>query len=210
MPNLLAGFHGTIQGVPDEFVHTLAVTWPGDEQSAAATQLATAFETAFAMLPDDSWAPAISGAVTYTHVTVAEILNLSTGELAAASRANLTAGMAGTGPRQPPAQVACAVSLTAGVYANGTPVKGRFYLPLPTIDATTGLMSATTQGQVLDGTIALFDEMNGTSSFVPCVWSRKLAELQPVTMVRAGRVPDTIRSRRNNTAEEYIQSAWPD
>lgn len=209
MANLLCGFHGTIKGVPDEFTHTLAVTWPGDDVVVAAQQLATAFETAFADLPDDSWAPAVSGGATWTHVTAAEILSLTAGTLSAAGRANLTAGMAGTGARQPPSQVALAVSLRGGTYPNGTPIRGRFYLPLPLVDATNGLLASAAQAWALNGTIRLFNEMNDVYTFVPCVWSRKAGSLSPVEEVRVGIVCDTIRSRRNNTAESYSTATWP-
>jgi hypothetical protein len=100
--------------------------------------------------------------------------------------------------------MAVAVSLTAGVRANGTPRKGRFYLPTfgGGINPTTGLMEQTITDRVVDLVVDYVEALRG-AGLDPGVWSRTEATFATLTMIRVGNKPDTIRTRRNAEPEEY-------
>ena len=209
---MLVAFRGTIDNVDDIFSHSLAVD---------------SFESDPVVVADtirDMWVDVVTGTngiegglsqtVTYTEVTAAEILDLNLGTLAAAYHSEFATPPEGAGAPGP-AQVSMCVSLTAGTRPNGTPIKGRFYLPTAAsgITSTDGLFAqgatqgyATRLGQFLD-------DLNA-AGFVPCVWSRALGILSTVGVggdassgLRIGRTPDTIRTRRNSLPEEYLTPA---
>jgi hypothetical protein len=118
----------------------------------------------------------------------------------------------------PPAQVAFAVSLDTPI-KRGRAARGRFYLPLPggQVDptgATTGYPGCFT-GQYQAGVAnAAAQFLNEVNAAVPGYAVGVTSDIgtgtyQVVTKVRAGRVPDTIRSRRNKMVEAYYTSATP-
>ena len=152
--------------------------------------------------------PYIPTGVRYVEATCAEIMNLTTGKLKAAAHSVWPTPMAGTSSVQSlPLQIAVAVSLWAGVRDNGSRVKGRFFLPPFHTNAVNsdGTMTGTSQQRTLD-VCDLFLAMLITDGHTPCVWSRSIGALQPVTLVRVGSQFDTIRSRRNAGVETYVSS----
>lgn len=143
---------------------------------------------------------------TYTDVAVAEILDLATGAVSAAFHHSFVPPLAGTNlTSMLPTQLAVAVSWRAGKRANGTPLKGRMYLPGPALDAVDTVNGhlktayQTTLGQGLQGFVqGMLQRGHGVS-----VWSRKEARIAQVEEVRMGNQIDTIRSRRNSIDETY-------
>lgn len=203
MANYLAGYHGTIKDHADEFVHTMALVAGAGDQGTLAEDVADAFTAFYNDGSNATWRTQQSNAITYTHVTVAEILDLTAGTLAAANRVSLPAGLIGGLTTVPPSQVACAVSTRGGTYANGTPVRGRYYLPLIVPSVTSGLFLAPGALTIAQAALQLHQDLIAGAGASPAVWSRKLGSLSTIEEYRVGTVPDTIRSRRNNTAETY-------
>lgn len=204
MAPMLTAIHGTIADVPDIFVFTMAVDDGDQGQAATAAAQVNAFTTALTVGAPDSLQARIGNNFTFTHATAAEILSLSLGTLAAASRADFDPAITGTSINNPPAQVSCCVSWTGGNYANGTPIRGRSYLPGVQTATDTGLYASTTQATVANAIGQWVTQLNDFGLVVPSVWSRKLAALSPISAARVGRIPDTIRSRRNGGAENYV------
>ena len=202
MPQFLISHSGTIAGVEDMFTHTLVVNGAGDEQTVAeaarAAWLATAWSGPSALRGNTS------STVAYTQISAAQILSLSEGTLSAAHHALITPPLPATGSGEMPAQVAACVSLTAGQRPNGTPLKGRFYLPPPdgaNIDDD-GLFPTSYRNLVADQIVAYLADLTA-AGLDAGVWSRSLAQFNTLTAVRVGNKPDTIRTRRNAEPEEY-------
>jgi len=208
----LVTYKGTFPSMGEEFQHTLAVDEPAleggtpftsDQASVAdfaRDSLVSAFNTLLSTHLSSSWV--------YTGVAVAQVLDLSLGTLSAATRRDVTPVLTGTsGDRPLPPQCAVRVSLKAGTYANGTPIRGGFYLPGPP-----GGLGGGTDGRMIDShrdAFAAFAaqlvgdfnaELEGTT---PVVWSRKQASTSAVTELRVGKAVDTIRSRRGKVPEDY-------
>lgn len=173
----------------------------------AAQWAKTGFETAY---EGSAWQDLVPAGQKYTEVSAAQVLNLSTGTLTAAFHEPMTADLIGdatTGVALP-LQCAVAVTLVAGTRPNGTPLRGRFYLPAPqgTVAAysSAGQLTTTAQTACLDFVEALLNELTSTVAFrAPQVWSRSLATTQTIEEIRVGRIVDTIRSRRNALDESY-------
>lgn len=127
------------------------------------------------------------------------------------------AGGGAAGPLHPP-QVALAVSLYSARAA--TVGRGRFYLPLPSmeVDASTlGVATADQQG-VVNSTLAMLNAVGaalGGSDSRVCVASGGSVKhalppaCYPVTRIRVGAALDTIRSRRGKVSEAYVEHALP-
>lgn len=143
--------------------------------------------------------------VTYTEATAAEILNLFEGTLAAAQHSPFSPTRPGTGTGEMlPSQTAVAVTLVAGLRANGTPMRGRFYIPAPTEAATdaNGMLQLAFQQRVADY-MGQFITGLQAKQHTPCVWSRTEGRLATVDSIRVGNKFDTVRRRRNNLPETY-------
>lgn len=210
MPLYQVALHGTLASIAEIFTHTLAINSTAPAEGLA-LEVLTEFEEAFT---DASigWQAATSNTVTYTHATAAEILTLTDPNpaLAAASRANATTPFSGSGASQIP-QAALAVTLVAGTYPNGTPLRGRYYLPVPStsqLQTGSGLLTTAAQTLFLEGQSNFLDRLSSLGH-TPCVWSRKLGSLQIVDTVSVGNRVDTIRSRRNAGLEDYSSLPVP-
>lgn len=203
MPNLLLNYMGELEA-GEIFIHSLAVDSGLVGQEAAAALAGGAMTDAQGTNP---LGISISSDVTYSSCSAAEILDLSSGTLAAANHyeflSNEFSG-SGTGGAY---QVAMAISLTAGVRPNGTPLRGRFYMPvIGTSAQNSGNFTGAMITEVGDFVSDWFDNLV-TQGLQPSVWSRALGALQPVTAVRIGDTIDTIRSRRNSLPENY-ETVW--
>lgn len=208
MPNYLLVHSGVYVGTDEIFVHTLSVNSPETDAGAVAVDAAAAI--------NDTWeasaatlATQFADAVSYTDVSAAEILDLANGDLAAAQHVPITAAfMEGTGPAGA-YQLSPVVSLIAGTRPNGTPLRGRFYLPTPAGTSYTdlGRFTTTFTDRVAAWVGAWFDALVA-AQMTPSVWSRVLATLQPVTTADVGDVPDVMTSRRNKINEQRTD-AWP-
>lgn len=205
MPNYLCTLRGTI--VPNTlgeiFSHSLAIVSASDA-TVVATEVRDAWQAQWV-----AEVPPLSGdfptSVTYTEATAAEILNPITGVLAAAQHVPFSPQRPGTAVGEMlPSQTAVAVSLTAGLRANGTPMKGRFYLPPPTEAATdaNGMLLLAFQQRVADY-MGQFISTLQASTHTPCVWSRTEGRLSSIDSIRVGNKFDTIRRRRNHFPETY-------
>jgi len=208
MTNYLTTVRGTINTavLKEIFVFTI----PGVATSDSNT-VATAVKNALAT----TWAGAntISGvtstSVVYTEVTAAEILDMHLGKLKAASHVAFSPTLTGSTNTLLPSQCSIAVSTAGGAKPNGTPYRGRFYLPGPSQNVTTaatGLMANPTTH--LNFAKSFFLAMIG-NAFVPAVWSRKDASMNIITGLRVGDRVDTIRSRRNELPESYVTTTIP-
>lgn len=212
MARYLVRYEGTFStgSWAEIFLHTLCVN-----STAAAEDVALALGGHFSGL----WADATVGvgglhtpSVIYKQVSVAEIINLELGTVSAAYHAQLGAGLVGsaTGNTMPP-QVALAVSLTAGTYANGRPMRGRFYLPAMAVSNTTtdGQCLTTTRDRVAEFWKRQWELME-QDGHILSVWSRSAPKsgggttTQTVEQLRVGNRFDTIRTRRNATPETYF------
>lgn len=108
-------------------------------------------------------------------------------------------------PQQVPLQSAMCVSLnTARAGATG---KGRFFLPFPgmALDASTKRWSAAQAQSGADRGAALVSAVADIFTFPVQVVSSK-GYMTPVTSVRVGRAPDTMRSRREDLPEGYVSA----
>jgi hypothetical protein len=154
---------------------------------------------------------ATSSSVQFTEVTAAKINNLDgNGDnvLQAATHKLFSPVLVGSNAGALlPAQNSVAVSLTAGTKPNGTPYKGRFYLPpcTSTALAAGGLLQTTTRSSYNQWASGWLNALKA-AGVTPGVWSRKFATVTPVGIVRVGDRVDTIRSRRNKGTENYVQS----
>lgn len=202
MVNYLTTLSGQIEG-GEIFSHTLAVT---DDVLPAPLGVAEAVRDSWALAVAANvtgFGNAISSNVDYVDASAAVIINLTTGQLGAAAHAPFPLpGPSGVGAGGA-FQVACAISLTAGTRPNGTPLRGRFYLPtIGQSVVTNGRFTSLVTAGIAD-TVGFFLGELIERGVQPAVWSRTLGVLQAVTSARVGNVPDTIRSRRNALAEAY-------
>lgn len=205
MPNYLTTLRGTIipNTLGEIFSHSLAISSSSTAQ-VVAQEIHDAWQAQWV-----AEVPPLSGdfptGITYTESTAAEILGLTDGRLAAAVHVPFSPTRPGTGAGEMlPSQVAVAVSLYAGLRANGTRMKGRFYLPAPTEAQTTanGELMLTFQQRVADYMSQFITTLQASGHY-PCVWSRTEGRLSTVDGIRVGSKFDTIRRRRNHLPEIY-------
>lgn len=205
MPNYLTTLRGTI--VPNTlgeiFSHSLAII-SASTAEVVATEVRDAWQAQWVAEVPPLSADFPTG-VTYTEATAAQILNPLEGTLAAAHHVPFSPTLPGTAVGEMlPSQTAVAVSLTAGLRANGTPMKGRFYLPAPTEAATdaNGMITLSVQQRIADY-MGQFITTLQASTHTPCVWSRSEGRLAAIDSIRVGNKFDTIRRRRNHFPETY-------
>jgi hypothetical protein len=208
MTNYLTTVRGTIAQatLKEIFVFTIAGVATSDANTVA-TAVKNAFGTAWAASP--TIANQTSSQVVYTEVTAAEILNMSTGALKAASHVPFAPTLTGSGTSLLPSQCSIAISTAGGAKPNGTPYRGRFYIPGPqqsVLTSTTGLMANPTTYLTWAKNFLVACIAN---SFVPAVWSRKDGNMNIITAIRVGDRVDTIRSRRNELPETYVTATIP-
>lgn len=119
------------------------------------------------------------------------------------------ANWAGTEAKQPmPLQTALCVSLnTARAGATG---KGRFFLPWPamSLDATDKRIPVAQATPFLGYVVNFLTGVQDALGVDLQVVSSK-GYMSPVTGVRLGRVPDTMRSRREDSPEGYVSAVFP-
>lgn len=207
MANYLTTLRGTLAAgtLTEIFQHSLAIQ-SNAEPSTIAASLVTSWDSAWkgpGGAISNLWPPA----VTYTESTVAAIMGLTDGKVAAATHAAFPLGDSGTSVSGSiPSQSAVAISLVGGFRLNGAPMKGRFYLPFPsqeTLDPVSGFLTPAAQGAI--GTAMLgFLEALRAGGHTPSIWSRVEGNLHAVDLVRVGNKVDTIRRRRNAGAEVYV------
>lgn len=207
MANYLTTLRGTIVPLTlgEVFSHSLAIVSASDATTVA-TEVRDAFQAQWVAEVPPLQAD-FPTTVTYTEATAAEILNPIDGTLAAAIHVPFSPTRPGTGVGEMlPSQTAIAVSLYAGLRANGTRMKGRFYLPPPTEAQTTstGELTLAFQQRIADY-MAQFITTLQASGHAPCVWSRTEGRLSTVDGIRVGNKYDTIRRRRNHLPEVYEQ-----
>lgn len=210
MANYLTTMQGSILGVDDTFIHSLAIASPSAPM-VVAESLRNNWQT--------MWTEAgivlsarFANDVSYTHATCA-LINDLTGpvtDLAPALRANFSPALTGSGAGTLPPQVALAISLVAGNYPDGAPVRGRFYLPVPGQALAADGTVSTAERAAFASAMQVWLSRLASEGHTPCVWSRLAARhgalagfLGVVNSVRVGSKYDTIRSRRNNVPETY-------
>lgn len=205
MANYLCTIRGTLvpNVLQEIFSHSLAIISASDA-STVATLVRDMWQSQWvAEVPPLS--ADFPASVTYTEVTCAEILNLFDGTLTAAQHVPFSPVRPGTGTGEMlPSQTAVAVSLTAGLRANGTPMRGRFYLP-PLTEAATdvnGMLVLGVQQRIADY-MGQFISGIQASTHTPAVWSRTEGRLASIDSIRVGNKFDTIRRRRNSLPETY-------
>lgn len=103
-----------------------------------------------------------------------------------------------------PLQTACCISLVT--LRSGPTGKGRFYIPWPAQmpEAATKRWPAATALGYANVAKGFLNAVGEIMTFPPHVVSSK-GYTTPVTAVRVGRVPDTLRSRREDLQEDYQQ-----
>lgn len=107
-----------------------------------------------------------------------------------------------------PADVAIVVSLRSAT-ANRTG-RGRFYLPMPSVDALTadGRMTSAAQQDIVDALEAAWTMANGAGES-PVIYSRTQRALRPITAFNVGDLFDTQRRRENALNESRIGVDMP-
>lgn len=205
MANYLTQLRGTIvpNTLAEIFTHSLAIV-SASSAAVVATEVRDAWQAQWVAEVPPLSADFPPG-ITYTEATAAEILNLFDGTLAAAQHVPFSPNRPGTAVGEMlPSQTAIAVSLVAGLRANGTPMKGRFYLPAPTEAATdaNGMLQLAVQQRIADY-MGQFITTLQASGHTPCVWSRTEGRLSTLDGIRVGNKFDTIRRRRNSLPETY-------
>lgn len=210
MPVYLATLRGTLApGVLSEiFSHSLGIESSSSQESIVAGAVADAWSTAWPGL--NGMSQFFDEGIAYTEATAAKVLDPTIMQLSAAAHAQFTPPLAGTSTMggMLPSQCALAVSFTAGVRGNGTPLKGRTYLPAPTagyLDAA-GQLGTSFRDLIHQYFKAFVQQLNNGGHFVS-VTSRTEEITQPVTVLRVGNKIDTIRRRRNELPELYIEGA---
>lgn len=206
MANYLVTLKGTL--VPtaqaEVFLHTCAVV-SAATQGVVAQDAAEVWEAVWAG-PGGQIANSFPASTRYDEAMAAEILDPFTGRLTAATHVPFTTPLIGTNLTGLVAnQLALCVSMRAGFRANGTPLRGRTYLPMAAVDGVdtgTGHLKTAYVSVIGDGWADFVTGM-GQRGHPVCVWSRKEGRLQTVDLVRMGNIIDTIRSRRNSTNESY-------
>lgn len=211
MANYLTTLRGTIHAsaLGEIFSHSLAVT-SNDEPSAVAQGIRDAWHGVY-KVGASKLDPHFHTGVIYTEATAAEILNLTNGDLAAAAHSLFSPPDAGIGTNLSlPSQTAIAVSIRGGTHANGTPVKGRFYLPPPTNSVMTaeGLLDPSI-ATLIRTQMKLYFSLLTAAGIIPCTWSRKDGALRGITELRVGNKLDTVRRRRNALPETYSVTTIP-
>lgn len=201
MVDYLLTHRWTWGGTTEMGIHTLAVTTDETDPSTVADTARVSFEQTYLALAADNQ---VSGMVIYDAVIANEITDLSTGDLNAGHISPAT--ISGAGGVLPP-QLSVTFSLTAGSRPNGAPIRGRFYLPTPSDGALDGNGTLDTSGQTFYASWGgnYLDDLIGLG-ITPCVWSRTLALMSPVTSARVGSVVDTIRTRREQLPENYVDA----
>lgn len=121
----------------------------------------------------------------------------------------------------------CSVAVTLLTDADLGRVKGRFYLPMPSVgwNATTDLITVGDAELIRDSTVQLINEMSNAPGYDSvdlrvCVPSqgrhndngtvRLPKGNHDVQAVKIGRLIDTVRSRRNQLRENYTAAAAVD
>lgn len=211
MVNYLGTFRGTIHTgtLGEVFSHSVAIQ-SGNPALTVALDMGSAWQYTWND-PTNGLRQFFHAEVKYLETTAAPILSLTDGTLGAAVHQPFVPELVGQGVgTQLPSQTALAVSLKAGLRTNGTPLKGRFYLPAFMSGAITtdGTLGTTTQTKIKDAIDLFFDYMTSTGDYV-CVWSRTMGVLQLVDSFRVGNKADTIRRRRNALPESYVTATVP-
>lgn len=205
MANFLTTLRGTLSTnvLGEIFSHSLAIV-SASSAGVVAQEVHDAWQAAW-VAPVPPLQGEFPGTVTYTEATAAPILGLADGRLGAATHVPFSPVLVGTqGSNSLPSQNAVAISLRAGLRSNGTPMRGRFYLPpLPAgrLDLD-GLMTSGSVQTIAD-CVAQFISTLQASGHTPCVWSRTEARLASLDGIRVGNKVDTIRRRRNHFPEAY-------
>lgn len=106
-------------------------------------------------------------------------------------------------PLAMPLQTALVVSLTTN--RAGPTGKGRFFLPWPGygISVSTKRLESVDAAFLAGQAKSFLNALAGITTFPPQVVSSK-GYMTPVTGIRVGRVPDTMRSRREDAPEGYV------
>lgn len=216
MANYLCTLQGTL--VPGQQHERFTQTF-GIISSSSVDTIGTAIVeqwTAIWSLLQPTLAHTFPAGVTYEEATVAEIMEMRGGEanpgvtpkVKAAQHFPFTPVLTGTNLTNIlPTQLAIVVSWRAGVRPNGTPLRGRMYLPTPAqdaVDGTNGHLKAAYQSEIVNMMQQWAFLMQQAGHWV-AVWSRKEGRLAQLTDVRVGNQIDTIRSRRNEVDETYIE-----
>lgn len=205
MTAYLVTYSGTQLSGAEQFSHTMAVDYAGGSDDDDVLDDAVAGIAAF--LNATGVRALFATTTVWTNIKAAKITNLASGALFAGTNRTITqAGSAATGGRPAP-QLALAVTLLGGPKANGTPYRGRFYLPFVNANGSQGdggLLTAANQTTLLAGLDAWMAAVTVLSRS-PQVWSRKDALTSTLTKVRLGRQADTIRSRRRDMPEQYAE-----
>jgi hypothetical protein len=207
----MSGFFGTSTAPVEIWSWSLNAEFGGlsdtAAKTAAATTLAGNWLTRFGALQ--------RGSTVLTRVRIASVGAdglVRTNTSGAYEQGDWNGQNAGTGAGgvEMPLQTACCVSLlTARAGATG---KGRFFLPqlAKSLDGAflyqagdCTLVATAARGFITDVNAVL--SAGGTPLKVVVASSK--GYLTPVTQVKVGRVPDTMRSRRNAMAESYVLSA---
>lgn len=207
MPDFITTLRGTIAPatVSEIFSHSLAI-----RSSATTTVLAEDLKNSW----NNTWTGTTNlqiyfpPEVTYTEATAATILSATPPvRVSAAFHSSFPAATSGENINgMLPAQNAVAVSLVGGVRDNGTPLRGRFYLPTlgqDTVGVATGLLLTSVQTGIATAIRSFFNALT-SQGHTPCVWSRTTGSVSPITLMRVGDRVDTIRSRRNRGVETYV------
>lgn len=204
MTSFLITVHGYQNTSSEIFQHTIVVDNPSliaEDAADVAEHAWTCWETA----TDATFLGYFSTTCIWQGARAAAILDLEAGTLAAAGTfADTRAGTA-SATGQLPFQCAIAVSLKGGNRPNGTPIRGRFYLPAPVSAVVpNGFLGATQRQHIANRMKVFHDELDTFSPALdPVVWSRSLGNTTSITEIRVGSVIDTIRSRRNAFTETY-------
>lgn len=120
--------------------------------------------------------------------------------------ADIAGGAVASASIIPANQVALAISLTTAV-SRGPAHRGRFYIPMPTVNpASDGLLSTGNRDAIKGTATTLLNSLNAVSAgYKVAVFSRKQGNPfhRDVTGIAVGRVLDTQRRRRRRLLELY-------
>lgn len=209
----LLTFSGELLSGAEQFSHSLAVDVAGSGGGNEEALLDVAEAAIEDVLTTGGTGPlqaVIHSGTSWTNIKCAQVLGLGTGALKAG--VNRTLSLACTASDlPPPPQLALAVSLVGGPKANGTPYRGRFYVPAPVAASTRwtdGKLATAQQTNYLEAWAQFVRDFDRPiDNMAAQVWSRTDALTSTVTAVRMGRAFDTIRSRRRDMPEDYATEA---
>ena len=205
----LSGVLGSLLSPAEEFSFSLALDNPGAAVQGPVVPAAviTACQNYFGRVTTH-----IGGTAFLTRIRLSSLIQdpLGPNTKATGTAQALSSVPGGGSTSGNPFQIAVAVSLNAATATKQ--FKGRFYLPSPTsmgFDPATGRHSQFATADVVTSSKTFVNDLNAETTLGSVIVASSISGNHPVSSIRVGDVPDTIRRRRNEITEAYTGTSIP-